>query len=316
MKSKHLFWGLLFITIGALVLLNNFESIDLDWITIWKFWPAALILLGISLLTKHEIVKGFLISLTAIMLAFAVFATFKAGWELAGDHLFVDVDNGIEIRDNDYDDTELTTFEEEFNPGVKKAILHFDGGVGSFKLKDTTTKLIYVTARGIKDNYRLSKSDGKEMSIIDFEMERTRFSFRKGRIKNKVVVNLNPEPVWDMNFELGAAAIDFDFTKFKVEKLDIHTGAASLKAKLGNLNDELRFKLEAGASSIEIWVPETSGCEIKTDATLSSKHFEDFRKIRSDLYRTDNFESAEKKIYLELDSGVSSLKVRRYSENW
>ena len=96
----------------------------------------------------------------------------------------------------------------------------------------------------------------------------------------------------------------------------MHIGAASLKAKLGSLTDELKFILDAGASSIEIWIPETSGCEIRTDGALSSKNFDDFRKIRSDYYRTDNFESAEKKIYLELDSGVSSLKVKRYSESW
>ena len=312
MKAKHLFWGFLFITIGLLVLLNNFESINLDWITIWKFWPAALILLGISLLTRHEIVKGFLVSLTAIMLAFALFATFKAGWEIAGDHLFIDTDHGIEISEGDSYDIETAKFEEEIKPGINKAVLNFDGGVGSFKLKDTTSKLIYVNARGIKDSYRLSRSDSKETSTIDFEMEKTHFSFNKGKIKNRVEVNLNPKPVWDMNFDLGAASIDFDFSKFNVEKIYMHIGAASLKTKLGNLSNELKFNVEAGASSIEIWVPETSGCEIRTDVALSSKNFEDFRKIRSDLYRTDNFEQAEKKIYLEFDSGVSSLKVKRY----
>jgi hypothetical protein len=316
MKPKHLFWGFLFITIGLLVLLNNFESIDLDWITIWKFWPAALILLGISFLTKQEVMKGFLVSLTAIMLAFAVFATFKAGWELASDNLFIDFDDGIEISEWDSEDIEITKFVEELKPGIKKAILNFNAGAGSFKLKDTTSKLIFVTAQGVRDNYRLSRSDGKETSTIDFDMERARFSFKKGKIKNRVEVNLNPEPVWKINMDLGGAAIDFDFSKFKVEKIDMHMGAASLKAKLGSLSDELRVTLDAGASSIEIWVPETSGCEIRTDATLSSKSFEDFRKIRSDYYRTENFESAEKKIYLELDSGVSSLRVKRYSESW
>ena len=209
MKAKHLFWGFLFITIGLLVLLNNFESIDLDWITIWKFWPAALILLGISFLTRQEVMKGFLVSLTAIMLAFAIFATFKTGWELASDNLYIDLDDGIEISEGDLDDIEITKFEEELNPSIRKAVLNFDAGAGSFRLKDTTSKLIFVKAQGIRDNYRLSRSDSKETSIIDFEMERARFSFRKGKIKNRVEVNLNTEPVWNMNLNLGAAAMDF-----------------------------------------------------------------------------------------------------------
>jgi len=316
MKTKHLFWGFLFITIGLLVLLNNFGSINLDWITIWKFWPAVFILLGISFLIRQEVLKGFIVSLTAILLAFAIFATFKAGWELAGDHFFIDVDDGIEISESDSDEIETTTFEEEFNPGIQKAILNFDAGAGSFILKNTTAKLISLTARGIKDNYRLNRNDNKEVSTLDFEMERTRFSFRKGKIRNKVEFNLNPEPVWNMNLDLGAASIDFDFSKFKVEKIDMNMGAASLKTKLGDLSDQLKFNLDAGASSIEIWVPETSGCEIKTDVALSSKDFEGFNKISSDLYRTENFGTSGKKIYLEIDSGVSSIKVKRYSGSW
>lgn len=90
-------------------------------------------------------------------------------------------------------------------------------------------------------------------------------------------------------------------------------GAASLKLKLGDRAEETRLTLDAGASSIDINVPEDAGCEIKTDVSLSSKHFDGFKTIDSDLFRTDNFENAKKKIYISIESGVSSIKVNRYS---
>ena len=63
-------------------------------------------------------------------------------------------------------------------------------------------------------------------------------------------------------------------------------------------------------------VPETSGCEVKLEGALNSKDFAGFKKVSSDLYRTANFDTASKKIFINIDSGVSSLNVDRYSGDW
>jgi hypothetical protein len=97
-------------------------------------------------------------------------------------------------------------------------------------------------------------------------------------------------------------------------KLDM--GAASLELKLGDKYPETMVDVDAGASSVEILVPDSSGCEIKADVSISSKDFKGFRKIHSNLYRTENFETAKNKIYISLDAGVSSIEVRRYSGEW
>jgi len=70
--------------------------------------------------------------------------------------------------------------------------------------------------------------------------------------------------------------------------------------------------VDAGASDINIFVPNGSGCKIFTDGALSSKHFSDFEKIDSDNYETENFKEAANKIYIEIDCGVSSISVERY----
>jgi len=97
-------------------------------------------------------------------------------------------------------------------------------------------------------------------------------------------------------------------------KLDI--GAASLGLRLGNKYPETMVGIDAGASSIKILVPDSSGCEIRSDASLSSKHFERFKRIHSDLYRTENFETAKNKIFIRLDADVSSINVERYTNEW
>ncbi len=51
-------------------------------------------------------------------------------------------------------------------------------------------------------------------------------------------------------------------------------------------------------------------CEIRAEAPLSSKDFRGFTKVHSGVYQTDNFDSASKKIYIDVHAGVSSLSVR------
>ncbi|MBT8387120.1 MAG: hypothetical protein KJO12_06880, partial [Ignavibacteria bacterium] len=65
-------------------------------------------------------------------------------------------------------------------------------------------------------------------------------------------------------------------------------------------------------SDMDLIVPEGSGCQIETDVALSSKNFHGFEKIKSDLYQTSNFEDAQKKIYINIECGVSSINISRY----
>jgi hypothetical protein len=51
----------------------------------------------------------------------------------------------------------------------------------------------------------------------------------------------------------------------------------------------------------------------KCNPALSSKDFDDFTKINSNLYRSHNFDSAKKKVYLDIETGISSIHVSRYN---
>ncbi|MDO8549615.1 MAG: DUF5668 domain-containing protein [Ignavibacteria bacterium] len=314
MKTKHLFWGFLFITLGTLILINNFTSLDFYWLSIWQFWPLFLILIGISLLIKQETVRAILISLTAIVLGAAIFSTFKLGWGYFRNEVIIDGGNGIEITDEDKN-FETKVFEESYKENIKYASLHFEAGAGSFKITDTTSSLFYAISKGYDNNYTLTRSDEGENVKLHFENKKEGFFIFRGKNKNRVNINLNTNPVWKMKFDIGAAATEFDLRQFKVEDLDIDIGAASLEIVLGDLLDSAKVEINAGASSIEISIPENVGCEVNADIVLSKREFEGFNKTRDDLYRTENFESSAKKIYMNIDTGVSSVKIKRFANS-
>jgi len=306
MKTSHIFWGTLFIVLGLLVLINNFTTIFMDWGTIWKLWPAAIILLGISLLIKDKLGKGVVAGVAALIIAVSVFATFKTTAHFIHDDFTIVFD---EMDDSEF---EVTEYKEVFDSSITKAFLEFDAGAGSFNVKDTTHQLLMMKTEGIKDNYKLKRFDSDSSSKIQFSMKHTRFRIGGKNYKNKVNISLNSNPVWDLEFDIGAASVKLDLTAYKINNLNIDMGAAALDVRMGDLNDETKIDIDAGASDMDLFVPEGSGCQIKTDIALSSKNFHGFEKIKKNFYQTSNFEEAEKKIYIEIDCGVSSISVRRY----
>lgn len=309
MKPRYIFWGMLFISFGLLILFNNIIDIELDWSVFWKLWPAVLILWGIALIVKNDILKNILTALTAFVLALSVFSFFDSGFNFFSRHI-LNHDTIIEIDEDG--DAVNEDFFEPFDGKIKHASLNFDAGAGAFHIDDTTNGLISAVTRSAGRNYSLSRNDDGDRADIYFKMKKTHFRVVEGKVKNKVELKLNPEPVWDLDFDLGAAAVNFDLSEYKTENIKIDIGAASVKVRLGEKIEKINMDIDAGASYIEIAVPESSGCEVRNHSFLSKKDFDDFENIDRGLYRTNNFEKSPNKIYINLDSGISSLKVIRY----
>lgn len=122
---------------------------------------------------------------------------------------------------------------------------------------------------------------------------------------------LNPQPVWQFSFNIGAADFDFDLTDFQVSMIDIDAGASSIKLRIGDKYPETNVKIDAGASSIFLEIPESAGCLLTGSTVLSSRDLDGFNKISKGKYQTANFESAEQKIFVKVDAAVSSFEIKR-----
>ena len=311
MKPKHVFWGVLLVTLGTLILISNFSLINLDLARLWKLWPAVLILWGISFIINKDFVKTIFAGVIAIILALSIYG--------AGQSFLNIFDKDIDFEfadDEDYQYADTTRYVESFDKKIKNVDLKIDAGAGSFNIGEPTKELFSMLALGLKDNYIFTRNDSESGTSIEVKMKKTKIKLRKGSFKNKIEMSLNPEPIWNMNFDIGAAAIDFDLAPYKVSTMKLDMGAASLELKLGDKYPETIVDIDAGASSIDILVPDSSGCEIKANVSISSKDFRGFKKMSSGLYRTENFDTAKNKIYIRLDAGVSSIDVSRYSKEW
>lgn len=288
--------------VGMLFLLQNFDVIHFAWRSLWRLWPVVLILWGVSIIPTNNWIKT---GLVVIILSGTVFFMVNQSVKWNNDDNY-----SFETWEDDYDSNTDQVYTLTYEDSIPSAKLTLEAAAGSFIIKSFTDNLLDFETRGgkVKYNYNLSKTDS--LTTIRIEPDNIKFQGRES--KHEVMLNLNQDPRWELNFEVGASAMDLDLSEYKISSLDIEGGAASFKIKLGDALAETNVNIEAGASSIEILVPESSGCEVKISSVLTDRKLEGFEKTDRGLYRTSNFEEAQNKIYLNVEAAVSSYSIIRY----
>jgi len=136
---------------------------------------------------------------------------------------------------------------------------------------------------------------------------------KNGELKNRVDVKLNPNPVWNINIDMGAGEGDFDLTPFSVKTVSINAGAADIELKLGDKAAQTDVKVSSGVASVSIKVPESVGCRIEKDGALNINELDDFENVGGGVYLSPDYDKATKKITIKFDGGMSRFKVKRYN---
>jgi hypothetical protein len=174
-----------------------------------------------------------------------------------------------------------------------------------------TNDLLEFDNRGYIGKYEMTSQDIDGKRVIQLKLKEP-VVYRHHRNENRVFLKLNENPEWDMDFDIGAASMHMDLSNYMIRRINIDGGASSLELTLGDKAIETNVDIEAGASSVLLRVPKSSGCEISANTVLSSRSLEDFNKIKDHTYQTDNFDVSTNKIIINVDVAISSIEVIRY----
>jgi len=300
MKTGRIFWGVLFVAVGILLLLQRMDLFYVDWGWMWKFWPLLLIVWGaVILLGNKQPGRTVVIVLLALGVALMIFGTFNFGWSWHP--------HDWQANASEYDQ-ELV---QPYDSTIHRASFTFQSGAGTFVLEDTTSQLIDASTHSSFGQYICDVEKTEDAQRVTLQLENNRHRWWGGRMNNHARIRLNSSPVWDMRFDVGASSMDVDLSRYAVERLVVSAGAASVNLTLGGKARESHVSVKSGVSSLRVHIPDSVGCEIHAEAPLSSKDFRGFTKLNSGVYQTEGFDNATKKIYLDLHAGVSSLSVKR-----
>jgi hypothetical protein len=318
MNYRKIFWGVLLIVIGALIVLKNLGVFYFSWWSIIRLWPVVLVLWGISLIPVKDWIK-LCISLVTILIAVLLVVQYErkdhddfSWFNRPFHHWNWNNDDWDKYKEDHQTDKEwkTQTLQEPFDSTIVYAELNLDAAAGAFQLTDTTTELIYFDRQGYWGDYSMTSEDIDDKAIISLTLQNSHVNLPNEG--HKVNIKLNKTPMWDFNFDIGAASINFDLSNYKTRSIDIDGGAASITVKLGDRYYETNMSIDAGASSLVIEIPENSGCEVQANTVLSSRNLDGFSKTGDRTFQTDNFQSSGNKIYITIDAAVSSLTVNRY----
>lgn len=304
MKHQNIFWGALLILLGTLFLFDRLGFFVFDWSMVRRLWPVLLILWGVSILP----VKGFIKLILALLIAAISLVIYnhnapteRTSWNR------IEFDKG---KSESKSERISQSFNKEFEESIRRARLKLDAGAGAFTLNSNTSELInFDKSRSpIKYEFRVSTyNDEAEIQINQV----TRIQQGKN-LRNTVDLQLNPEPVWDLEFNIGAGSFDFDFSKLKVERIELNGGAASIDYKLGQLHPETKVEIDAAASSIKIRIPKGTNTQLNSSSLLSSRNIPGMERISRGIYRTQEHDADAPLIQIELNTAVSSFTIDWY----
>ncbi|SOE24152.1 hypothetical protein SAMN06298216_4516 [Spirosomataceae bacterium TFI 002] len=333
MKNRSsVFFGALLVAFGFFLLAFNYDLINFSFRQIARFWPALLLIGGLAVIVHPK--KAFFNTVTALCIAFtiplAIYSSASDGIDRVTDkidndfHFDYDTEDSDDFDFGDSDEnvkkSDGNIIEQDYslpmNSAVERAKLDFGGGAAEFHLSETTDNIFEAKTSLTAGTYRLSDQIKGNLHDIEFNMksknQNNRFKINEDfDLQNDVYLKLNTKPIWDIDIKLGAGDLNFDLSKYKIEELDIETGAASVDLKLGANQDEMKIDVSSGVASIRLNIPEPVGCRIKMNGIFNSKDFEGFTK-EGEYYVTSNYKSASKKIEVKMSSAMSSLEIDRY----
>jgi len=124
-------------------------------------------------------------------------------------------------------------------------------------------------------------------------------------------ISLNDQIPLNLKFETGASSMELDLSNLKVTDLDLDTGASSTEITLPANAGHTHVDVDGGAASIVLNVPNGVAARIQVDSGLSaiSVDRERFPRV-GDVYKSNDYDTAENKVDITVDIGAGSLAVR------
>ncbi len=308
-KSSAIFWGVFFISIGGLLLLNQIDAVG-SMGDIVRFWPVLLVLIGISLLNLPEPVKKILAGLSGLFLALIIFGIFTFQWNKLFFWNEWDDDSGK--HDTEYYDTVREPQVLQLDSGITSAKLKIEAGAMSMSFGGETAELLVLNPVESIIGMDIYHSVKNGRAFAELEMNPEDIHFGKKNKTQRANIKLNPDIPWDIDIEIGASSLDADLSDYIMEKIDIKAGAASLELKLGSKSKKTGVEIDGGAMSLKIYVPKEAGVKLHVDSFLNSNDIEGFISEGGGDYVTSDFSDTKNKIFINIDGALASIKVKRY----
>jgi len=122
----------------------------------------------------------------------------------------------------------------------------------------------------------------------------------------------NKERIRMLVIETGLGNVEaYGLGYANMDRFDVECGLGSTNLRFdGDLNRDVKGRITVGLGSVNIEIPEKYAVQIEAESSfLSSINFRGFREIEENVYRSKNWKSAKKRIYMIVEIGLGSVDI-------
>jgi len=297
MKTGRLGFGLFILIIGVAWLACSLGWQPTGWSAVLPYWPIVLILWGVSIMVRQPAIRALTLTVAAIFAAVWVVSWFDPG-TLSGEAS----DQSLSVTA----DSQVTS-----------GSLRFDSGAGQFQIQEQTEgdDLLTVSSSALRGVYKLDQSisDSELTARVWYDQQWGRPMIGlMGGWHNEATIGLNSDVVWQLSVNVGASEFALNADQLQIEQATISAGAADISIKLGDRLAQSDLTVKAGASDITVLVPNTVGVRAELSTGLTGHDLADLVEQSEGVWESTDYETADYKIDLHFETGVSDIKLDRY----
>ncbi len=287
---------LILVLLGGIFLLNNFGFLPWSiWLSLWRFWPIILILIGLEFwFGRHVSLKTTIILFLLIFIA-PIFLFFNP---FGGNPLTT---SKIEINEALSTSTRAKVVVELPAVNLKVSSLATDSA------KSASGEMSYSSIAG---NPEIVKTEDKGTSFLTIKQNLASNLPFLSSIRNNLDLSLSRLVPIDLTVKTGAHNATLDLKDLRVDTITVETGAGNLTIKYpGSFSNRTFIKTAASALTLEI--PTEVATRIKISGgpknlTLPQERFEQ----EGNTYKTRGFDSAKIRIEIEIQIGAGNVTIK------
>lgn len=298
-KKRHVFILLptVLIILGVIILLNNLGIISWGtWSFVWKLWPLLLVLWGLDLLLGRTSlwVSVLLAIFLVVVVAVALFYASNTGRLGGAQGILLEVQESIgELKE-------------------AKVTLKFGAGTMALgSLPSSSSSLIEGKFRSPVGRVSKEMERTGSRGILEISRQDVRGYFIGPDVREEWDLDLTPNIPLDLSLEVGAVKGDIDLRKLKVRDFKMEIGAGDATVVFPEAAGSTSAMVRGGVSNIVLEIPQGVGARIRSNLGVATLDLPKGRFVERDgYYVTNDFDSAQNKLDLRLDVGVSKVVVR------
>jgi hypothetical protein len=299
MTVSRLRWGLLFITVGVMLLLNNAGSLSWGyWADLIVWWPVLLIAIGLEKIFQKTSLH-FLAYLSPVI--------------LAGGMILVAFDTGTEPTFRNYFSS--YRWSEDADSTIRVIDADIDHGRYDFFINGSSFNLASAKFNRFsrKPSINFSKSDGIAKLEIGRRSLRSDgvFVFNSGRYGQDWTMSFSPQVPLKLACRGKQSDVSLNLQSIPLEELKITNDEGDIYLKIGDLSPRVNIEINSPDSPLRLRIPRGAG--LRVDGIDKASYFKTMGLLEDKGYFiSPGFDTTRIKIMLDIDKGLEHFSIDYY----